>query len=206
MANLRIRSARAPFDDPGLAAAAIGALNRADAMGLLSRPVTRLDDSAMRDLGKGMSEAGVGRTLAAELRRLPRSDPARLSSLLERISEALDRSPAPAQEWRVLHGILGPGLLARLLGISRSSVRRYASGSRSTPGTIAARLHFLALVVGDLAGACDDIGVRRWFERPRERLNGETPARALGTGWSPEEDAPRRICELARALASSPAT
>lgn len=123
MTNLRIRSARAPFDDPGLAAAAIGALSRADAMGLLSRPVTRLDDSAMRDLGKGMSEAGVGRTLAAELRRLPRSDPARLSSLLERISEALDRSPAPAQEWRVLHGVLGPGLLARLLGISRSSVR-----------------------------------------------------------------------------------
>ena len=206
MTKLQIQSVRSPFDDPGLASAAIAALMRADAMGLLSRPVTCLDDSALQRLETGMADAGIGRTFLAELRRLPCSDTARLSALLERINEALDQSPAPAHEWRALQNVLGVDLLIRLLGISRSSARRYISGGRSTPDTIAARLHFLAFVVGDLAGAYNDIGVRRWFDRPRERLDGRTPAQALGGEWSPEDDAPGRVRKLARALASSPAT
>ena len=113
---------------------------------------------------------------------------------------------APAHEWRALQGVLGVELLARLLGISRSSARRYISGRRATPDVVAARLHFLALVVGDLAGAYNDIGVRRWFDRTRERLDGSTPAQALGGEWSPEDDGPRRVRDLAQALASSPAT
>ena len=175
-------------------------------MGLLSRPVTCLDDSAIRGLEIGMAEAGIGRGVLAELNRLPRSDAARLSTLLEKINEALDRSPAPAHEWRALQGVLGVELLTRLLGISRSSVRRYVSGNRSTPDAIAARLHFLAFVAGDLGGAYNDIGVRRWFDRPRGRLDGNTPVQALGDEWAPEDDGPRRVRELARALASSPAT
>ena len=153
-----------------------------------------------------MAEAGIGQTFLAELHRLPCSDAARLSSLLEKIKEALDQSPAPAHEWRALQSVLGLELLTRLLGISQSSARRYLSGSRSTPDMIAARLHFLAFVVGDLAGAYNDIGVRRWFDRRRERLSGGTPAQALVDEWSPEDDTPRRVRELARALASSPAT
>ena len=185
MTNLHIQSVRTPFDDPRLACAAIGALTRADAMGLLSRPVTCLDDSAIQGLETEMAEAGIGRNFLAELHRLPCSDAARLSSLLEKINEALDQSPAPAHEWRALQGVLGVDLLTRLLGISQSSVRRYISASRSTPDAIAARLHFLAFVVGDLAGAYNDIGVRRWFDRPRERLDGRTPAQVLGHEWSP---------------------
>ena len=96
--------------------------------------------------------------------------------------------------------------MARLLGISQSSARRYFLGSRSTPDTVAARLHFLAFVVGDLAGAYNDIGVRRWFDRPRQRLDGSTPAQTLGERWSPDDDDPRRVRELARALLSSPIT
>ena len=206
MMNLHIRSVGSPFDDPTLATAAIGALSRADAMGLLSRPVTCLDDSAMQELGAGLAEAGVGQAFIAELRRLPGSDPDRLSSILEKISEALDQSPAPMHEWRALQGVLGLELLTRLLGISQASARRYLSGNRSTPDTVAARLHFLALVVGDLAGAYNDIGVRRWFDRRRTHLNGETPAQALGNGWSPEDNAPRQVRELARALTSFSAT
>lgn len=206
MMNLHIQSVRSPFDDPRLASAAIAALTRADAMGLLSRPVTCLDDSAIQGLETGMSEAGIGRSLLAELHRLPCPDAARLSALLAKINEALDHSPAPAHEWRALQGILGVEMLTRLLGISQSSARRYISGDRSTPDTIAARLHFLAFVVGDLAGAYNDIGVRRWFDRPRERLDGNTPVRALGDEWSPGDDGPRRVRELARALASSTAT
>ena len=117
-----------------------------------------------------------------------------------------DQSPVPKQEWRALQDVLGLELLARLLGISLSSARRYISGSRSTPDGVAARRHFLAFVVGDLAGAYNDIGIRRWFDRPRERLDGSSPAQALGEGWSPIDDGPRRVRDLARALASSLAT
>ncbi|MDE2911544.1 MAG: hypothetical protein OXL68_01280 [Paracoccaceae bacterium] len=206
MTNFHIQSIRSPFDDPRLASAAIRALTRADAMGLLLRPVTCLDESAIQELETGMAEAGIGRSFLAELHRIPVSDSARLSTLLEKINEALDQSPAPAHEWRTLQGVLGVELLTRLLGISQSSARRYISGSRSTPDAIAARLHFLAFVVGDLGGAYNDIGVRHWFDRSREWLDGNTPAQTLGDEWSPEGDGPRRVRELARALVSSPAT
>ena len=206
MTNLQIQSVLAPFDEPALAYAAIGALSRADAMGLLPRQITRLDDSAMEGLQQGMAEAGIGRTLRASLHPQPGSDPAPLSALLQKISDALEQSPAPAHEWRALSDSLGLDLLARLLDISQSSVRRYLSGSRSTPDGIADRLHALAFVVGDLAGAYNHIGVRRWFDRKRSRLDGSTPAQALGANWSPDDDGPRRVRELSRALRSSPAT
>ena len=77
---------------------------------------------------------------------------------------------------------------------------------RSTSDAIAARLHFLAFVVGDLAGAYNDIGVRHWFDRPRGCLDGFTPAQVLGHEWSPGDNAPKRVRELARTLAPSPAT
>ena len=206
MSNLQIRSVRPPFDEPSLASAAIAALSRADAMGLLSQQITCLDNSAMQGLEQGMAEAGIGRTLLSTLHRQPCSDPAPLSALLNKISEALDQSPAPAHEWRTLQDILGLDLLARLLGISQSSARRYLSGNRNTPDTVAGRLHFLAFVVGDLAGAYNDVGVRRWFDRQRSRLNGDSPAQTLGKSWTPDGEGPRRVQELSRALRSSPAT
>ena len=206
MSNLQIQSILPPFDEPSLASAAIAALSRADAMGLLPRQITRLDDSAVQELELGMAEAGIGRTLLADLHKQPCSDPIPLSALLTRISEALDQSPAPAHEWRTLHDVLGLDLLARLLGISHSSARRYLSGSRNTPDAVAGRLHFLAFVVGDLAGAYNDIGVRRWFDRKRSRLDRNTPAQMLEESWSPDDDGPRRVRELSRALRSSPAT
>ena len=206
MANVHIQSVRSPFDDPTLAAAAIATLSRADAMGLLTREITCLDDTAMEGLETGMAEAGIGQTFLSALHRLPCSDPARLPALLEKINEALDESPVPAHEWRRLQGTLGLDLLAGLLGISESSARRYLSGSRSTPDTVAARLHFLAFIVGDLSGTYNEIGVRRWFDRTRKRLNGESPARLLAGRWLPDDEGPRRVRELARALVSSPVT
>ncbi len=206
MSNLQIESVRSPFDDPDLASKAVAALSRADAMGLLSRQITCLDESLMEQLQSSMAEAGIGQGFLAQLYPLPCSDPASLSVLLEKIAEALDQSPVPAQEWRVLQRILGLDLLVSLLGISPSSARRYLSGDRSTPDIVAARLHFLAFVVGDLAGAYNDIGVRRWFDRRRTQLGGSSPAGVLGEGWSPDDDAPLRVRELARALASSPVT
>ena len=206
MSNLQVQSVRPPFNEPNLASAAIAALSRADAMGLLPRQITCLDDSAMQELKKGLAEAGIGRTLLASLHAQPRFDPVRFLALLKQISEALDQSPAPAHEWRALQDVLGLDLLTRLLGVSHSSARRYLSGSRDTPDAIAGRLHFVALVVGDLAGAYNDIGVRRWFDRERSRLDGNTPAQALGESWTPDDHGPSRVRELSRALASSPVT
>ena len=123
--------------------------------------------------------------------------------MLKKISKALDQSPAPEHEWPILQDVLGFDLLARLLDISPSSARRYLSGSRSTPDTVASRLHFLAFVVGNLSGAYNDIGVRRWFERPRERLDGCAPTQALGKHWAPDDDGPLRVQKLAGALRTS---
>jgi hypothetical protein len=78
--------------------------------------------------------------------------------------------------------------------------------ARATPDDIAARLHFLALVVGDLAGAYNDIGIRRWFDRPRTTLGGRTPRQLLRGAWNPGDAGPTKIRELARSLVAAAAT
>ncbi len=206
MTNLHIKSVRSPFDNPVLATVTLMALSRADAMGLLPRQITCLDDTVMKDLETGMSKAGIGQALFSDFDRLLNSDLDGLTAWLERINEALEESPAPDSEWRTLYDLLGVDLLAKLLGISHSSVRRYLLGSRTTPDTIAARLHFLAFIVGDLSGAYNDIGTRRWFARPRKQLDGYSPAQFLADGWLPNDEGPLWVRELARSLVSSPAT
>ena len=119
---------------------------------------------------------------------------------------ALDESPNAACEWSGANRVLGGTLLASILGISPSSVRRYVSGSRTTPDDIGARLYFLALVIGDLAGTYDDLGIRRWFQRPRKSLGSRAPAQILDGTWRPENPDPQRVRDLAAALVSSPAT
>ena len=126
--------------------------------------------------------------------------------LLKNVNETLDESPTPQHEWRSLRTVLEVELLARLLGISHTSVHRYISNRRITPDRIADCLHMLASVVGDLAGAFNDIGVRRWFDRPRAHLNSKTPAQELGVKWTPEDEGPRRVRELARSLVLPPIT
>ena len=194
-----------PFDDPDVMSAAIEVLGRADAMGLLSDKLVRLDDAAMRGLERGLAKAGIGRGLTLKLRAV-NADPERLSALLRKISVALYESPVPDSEWRSVERVLGLDSTAELIGISISSARRYFTGSRTTPDAVAARLHFLAFVVGDLAGAYNDVGVRRWFRRPRKLLNGHTPAQLLDGDWGPDDDGPRQVRELAAALGASAAT
>ena len=109
-------------------------------------------------------------------------------------------------EWPALRRVLGVDLLARLLCISTVSLRRYLSGVRGTPDDVAVRLHALALVVGDLAGAYNDAGIRHWFVRPRTALGNRPPADVLTTGWQPDDSGPRQVRGLARALTASSAT
>ena len=84
--------------------------------------------------------------------------------------------------------------------MSASSLKRYASGERDTPDEVAARLHHVALIVGDLAGAYNEVGVRRWFERKRTALNGRAPAALLAGDWNPDDSSPQKVRELARSL------
>jgi hypothetical protein len=97
-------------------------------------------------------------------------------------------------------------LLSELIGISRSSVRRYKAAARATPDDIANRLHFLGLMIGDLSGAYNQIGIRQWFQRKRAQLAGRSPAELLKPGWNPTDPGPREVQALARALIGSPAT
>ena len=66
-------------------------------------------------------------------------------------------------------------LLAALLGVSPISVRRYAKGERRCSDAVAARLHWLALLIDQLEGTYNAYGIRRWFQRPRAALDGQPP-------------------------------
>ena len=105
-----------------------------------------------------------------------------------------------------MHRVLGPDLLARLLHISVVNLRRYRSAARETPDDIVVRLHALKLMVDPLAGAYNDAGIRRWFERPRAVLQNHAPADILTGGWRPEDPGPRQVRTLANTLTASAAT
>ena len=75
-------------------------------------------------------------------------------------------------------------------------------GSIGTVGLVAGI--FLATLVGDLAGAYNEIGIRRWFEQPRTVLEGRTPAQLMQGDWAPDEPDLQRVRDLARSLSGSP--
>ena len=120
---------------------------------------------------------------------------------------ALEASPVPKFEWAGLARVLDAGaarLAARRCRSPASIGISPASATRRT--AIAARLHFLALVIGDLAGSYNDIGIRRWFGRKRSALDGRAPAQLLTGEWDPEDAGPARVRELARELVTMSAT
>jgi hypothetical protein len=62
------------------------------------------------------------------------------------------------------------------------------------------------MVVSDLAGSYNELGIRRWFERERSQLDGASPRRPLGAGWRSDGAPARRIRALAASLAGTGAT
>ena len=183
------------------------ALGRADAMGLLPRDerIERLDLASMRKAVRHIHRAGIARSVGVGLGETGGKSPG-LEGLLETLNRALEESPAPEFEWDRLAEILGIDLVARLVGISATSVRRYRASARTTPDPVAAKLHFLTMIVGDLGGAYNEIGIRQWFDRKRAQLGGRAPAALLGKSWPAAGEGPSRVRELARALTSSPVT
>lgn len=194
---------------PHLEALAVRAAIRADAMGLLPDrdhlAAIRSEDPAatLTRVLNLAHDVGIGRALTAPT---DSADEERWEGFVTELLDALEESPLPEMEWRGLERILGADLLADLTGVSPSSLRRYAAGTRATPDEVAARLHFLALVVGDLSGSYNDIGVRRWFARRRTQLGGRTPVELLRGAWDPQEEGPAQVRSLAAALLGAPAT
>ncbi|MFN9644029.1 MAG: hypothetical protein ACK6BG_02640 [Cyanobacteriota bacterium] len=146
-----------------------------------------------------LAREGLCREIWHRWQELPGEDPAVRLVLLEQAYQALEHTPTPASEWAGLREICGDGLLERILAISPASLRRYAAGDRRCPDAVAARLHWLALVVEALEGTYNPIGIRRWFERPRQALEGAAPLELLAKNWLPEHPGPQRLRSLAEA-------
>lgn len=185
---------------------AIEVWRRAEGMGLVEANATQLDAAGITRLLKRVGDAGIARGPALHFDNLEPPSVAEAESLLKLVIAALDSSPAPKFEWPAVSRVIDADQLAPLLNVSVSSLKRYASGERETPDEVAARLHHVALIVGDLAGAYNEVGVRRWFERKRTTLNGRAPAALLAGGWNPDDASPQKVRELARSLVALGAT
>ena len=185
---------------------AVEAWRRAEAMGLVEPNARHLEAGDLARLVDRVREAGLARGPALLWDNVEPPSVAEVESLLRVIIAALEASPVAGHEWPAVSRVLDPEPLASLLNISVTSLRRYAAGQRDTPDEVAARLHHLALVVGDLSGAYNEVGVRRWFTRPRTALDGRTPAALLAGDWSPEDAAARKVRDLAGSLVALSAT
>jgi hypothetical protein len=172
-------------------------------MGLVEEPgetPRRIDAASVARLIRRVRSVGIARGPALRLDNVATPSADELSELLRLVVAALEASPIAKYEWPAVPRVLDTERLAVLLGISLSSLRRYLSGARQTPDDVAARLHHLALVVGDLAGAYNDVGIRRWFDRKRSALAGRSPAALLAGEWQPEDKGPQQVRALARSL------
>ena len=210
--NIQIESVSARYEDPKLLAPLLELYTKADAMGLLpARPIVELSPATLKTVLDAFRSRGLLGTLPPRLETLLKGPPSERAtkdavSALSAILTAIDESPAPEKEWTAMRKVFVDDDLERLLNISPSSLKRYASTDRATPDDIADRLHWMAMVVAALSGSYNEIGIRRWFERPRAQLDGRSPRDALGADWNPSSPDARKVRELADSLASLGAT
>jgi uncharacterized protein (DUF2384 family) len=181
-------------------------------MGLLGgKPISELTPATLRTVlnaFQALGLIGAHRPQLELLLNLPASGEvtAAAASALADLLAVVEESPAPRKEWSAMRKVFGDDELARLTGISSSSLKRYARNDRPTPDEIADRLHWLAMVVADLSGSYNEIGIRRWFERPRISLEGKNPRQLLGAEWTAATPSARRVRALAESLTASGAT
>lgn len=201
MALIRLSTAATPLDQSPLAESAVGLLRRAQALGLLEEDelITRLDLELLRRVADRASAVGIGGDAAIAMRRQSLGS-GQLGAIIERLDEALQESPLPDKEAAELLRVFTRDDLAALVGTSAVSLGRYLSGTRSWPDELANRVHWLALVVSDLAGAYNEFGIRRWFERERAQLDGRSPRQVLGASWRPDDMGVERVRNLATDL------
>ena len=206
MAQSQIQSKSDPISVRSIRSLAIEVWRRAEGMGLVDANASQLDAADITKLLKRVRDAGIARGPALHFDNVEPPSVAEAESLLKLVIAALEASPAPKFEWPAVSRVIEAEQLAPLLNVSVSSLKRYASGERDTPDDVAARLHHVALIVGDLAGAYNEVGVRRWFERKRTALHGRAPAALLSGDWNPDDTSPQKVRELARSLVALGAT
>jgi uncharacterized protein (DUF2384 family) len=202
MTVLQVESVAEPFrSDRMLADLALRLLSRAEYVSCLPAGGVRvvLDAEMIRSVGKCLAQAQMPTSRWTFLDE-PDVSVSRWREAVTAMNEQIEMSPQPAGEWGPVLGTLGEDMLADLLGVSVSSVRRYSAGNRSTPQDVAERLHFVAMLLADLAGSYNDYGVRRWFTRPRAALQGRRPVDALGAGFDPDGEPAQRVQKLAASL------
>jgi uncharacterized protein (DUF2384 family) len=202
MAKIQTNSTASPLENRVLALA-IEFILKADSMGVLTSPVDtlNLDIEAIIRAAKDVGDLGIGRRVVInpELWRTYNADD--LCSKLKMLSSILEESPQPKTEWKRLRTLLSDELLAKMTHVSEQSVRRYAAEERETPDDVASRLHWLALITGDLQGAYNAAGVRNWFLRPRNSFGGKTPIEMLGTEpWNTTDKKPVLVRAFAHSL------
>ncbi len=189
-----------------------GLFTRSAAMGLLTGPtITRLDAAAVGRLVKSLQRHGIARTAGVGLaplmvkgaRPLNAVAARSLEQRIDQVAEALEASAAPLAEWPAMRQVFGDEMLGELLVLSLSSLKRYAAGQRTTPAPVVARLHWLAMLVADLAGAYNNFGIQRWFARPRAQLGGVSPRALLGEQWQADGEPAQRLRQLASALSGA---
>lgn len=181
--------------------AACQLLYRAEFLGLVDAKVAGgpLTEGRVRSLVGTLASHGVASAAALRL-NVPAAFSVtddELASLLSKVCEQVAESPLPDSEWKPMREALGDELLAKLLDVSATSLRRYAGGERGTPDSVAARLHTLAIITSDLAGGYNELGMRRWFMRPRPQLDGLAPEELMAGGFDPDSDVVKRIRDLA---------
>lgn len=206
MKTLQIKSKYHPFSVPNVMRPYSRLIGRARIMGLISNRISikeLADESHFFQLLKRIREEGIANNIDFRTENVSSEE---FATDVQKVYDALAESPVPHSEWPSLEKILGAELLARLVGISLSSIHRYRSGSRTTPDKIAARLHFLALVVEDLAGIYNEYGIRRWFDRKRTLLDGLSPSEILTDDWDPDSSGPTKVKNLAHTLVALSAT
>jgi hypothetical protein len=214
MIQIQINPGSAPSVNRRLHERLLTLLTRASAMGVLAgATVTHIDAQAVQRVLTALHKQGLIGAAPVALAPLLKKGPAqldaataeRMADSVEQLVAVLDESPAPASEWSPMRAVFGDDVLGDLLGIAPASLRRYGAAERATPQATAERLHWLAMVVSDLAGSYNDFGMRRWFERPRTQLGGKSPRVLLGARWTPDDKAAQQVRKLAATLSGAPA-
>ena len=205
MVELQIESIeRALFGSVQAVSLALSLVARAQTMGFL--PVregrVELDRRFLEDLAELLRRRGVASRATASLARAVQEplNHVELIDALRATLDAVDASPHPEGEWAPARELLGDELLARLLRVSASSLRRYAAGNRRTPDEVAWRLHLVARLLAALVGSYNDYGMRRWFERRRSALDGATPAELLERAKTEDDERLEAVLALAEQL------